>query len=175
MNESLLIRLRSILSSTRAEGSKFIAKLVLELKAKLPDYTGKVFKNGEQPSEDHMILSLLSQVVNAVTVSVGSKPEDSDKRERKLVEELEVHEKRLVERQLAVVEEIKVEEKEQKRFITTDDIHMGFETKTVRTILAICFLLDLHKSIREGLLTRFLFILDDGSCSSSSSCYHYKA
>ena len=127
MNASLLVRLRSLLDSTRSEGPLFIARTVSELKAKVPDYEGKTFKDGEQPSEDHMILSLLSQVANAVEKSGAGE----EGRGERLVKELEVHEKRLVQRQVDVEKERIEEEKEQRKHITSDDLHTGFESKTV--------------------------------------------
>lgn len=132
MNSSLLVRIRSLLDSTRTEGAPFIARTVSELKARIPDYEGKTFKDGEQPSQDHMILTLLIQVVNAVE-KTGAGEEGRGER---LVKELEVHEKRLVQRQADVEKERIQEEKEQRKHITSDDLHTGFESKTVSCLLA---------------------------------------
>jgi cell division cycle protein 37 len=128
MNATLLIRIRALIASTKTDGPLFIARTIGELRSKVPDYDGKVFAPGEQPSQDHMVLSLLTQVVNVV--EKDNKGEEG--RGDRLVAELNVHEGRLVKRQQEVDEETIVEEKEQRKFITSDDLHMGFESKTVR-------------------------------------------
>lgn len=163
MNSTLLTKIQQILSSTKAAGSPFISRTIAELKIKVPDYVGKTFKDGEQPSQDHMILSLLSQVVNSVNKKLeesGKDPiKDIEIREKYLVEEIEVHEQRLIQRQIDVQKEIEVEEKEQKKHITTDDMHMGFETKTVSFNLSMIIT-----------YTNILYNLsDDGSSSSNTT------
>lgn len=127
MNAGLLTRIESLLGATKDEGPAFVSRTVAELRVKVPDFEGKTFKDGEQPSQDHMILSLLNQVVEAVEKD-GKGPEGRGDR---IVKELEEHKRRLVDRQVEVDKEREAEEKEQKKHITTDDIHIGFETKTV--------------------------------------------
>lgn len=127
MNDGLLARIEPLLASTRAEGAPFVERTVAELRAKVPDFEGKTFKEGEQPSQDHMILSLLSQVGAAVAKD-GKGPEGRGDR---LVNELEEHKQKLKDRQVDVEKERIEIEAEQKKHITSDDIHVGFESKTV--------------------------------------------
>lgn len=133
MNASLLTRMRSLLAQLKSEGIPFIQRQIAELRVKVPDFADKQFKDGEQPSEDHMILSLWTQVANAV--EKDGKGEEG-KAER-LVKELESHVERLRKRQDEEIPAEKAEiEKEQKKYITSDDLHVGFETKTVGAVVA---------------------------------------
>lgn len=126
MNESLLGRIRSLLTATEAEGALFVARKISELRAVVPNFENpEKLGDGEQPSEDHMVLSLLVQVVNG-----AQKREEKDATVA-LVAELKEHEARLIERQAEIVKEQAAEEKEQQRHITSDDIHVGFNSKTV--------------------------------------------
>lgn len=130
MNDSLLLRIHSLQFSLAAAPSneQFIGQEIARLRDLVPNYDAPPkLKDGEQPSEDHMILSLLSQVVNAVR-KLELAPE---KREGALRKEVDEHEERLVKRQKDIVAELAREEKELKRYITSDDLHMGFESKTV--------------------------------------------
>lgn len=132
MNASLLLRMRELTRATQADGAPFVARTIGQLRASVPDYDNpKKLESGEQPSEDHMVLNLLIQVVNA-----AQKNDENDSAQA-LVQELQSHEARLVERQAQVVIEKAAEEKEQKRHITSDDLHMGFESKTVRILAGI--------------------------------------
>ncbi|GAA5820328.1 hypothetical protein JCM11251_005577 [Rhodosporidiobolus azoricus] len=136
MNASLLKRMDSLISSTMTQGQAFLANEILRLKASLPykyedkTYTGKAGE--ESPSEDHMIINLLMQVV----AGVQKKEEEAGKgpvadRTDALVKELEWHRKRLADRQEEIKKE-KVEiEKEQAKYITSDDLKMGWDSKTI--------------------------------------------
>ena len=128
MNAALLLRLRDIIQKVQDKGEGWISKELQRLRIGIPDFDKKVFAEGEQPSQDHMILSLLSQVVNAV---LHNAPTTEDKRKESLLNELAEHERRLVQRQVEVAKEKIEEEKEQKKFITSDDLQMGFDAKTV--------------------------------------------
>lgn len=128
MNASLLARMRSLHSQLQAEGIPFLQRQISELRVKVPDFADKKFKDGEQPSEDHMILSLWTQVANAVEKDGKG---DEGKADR-LVKELESHIERLRKRQEEEISAEKAEiDKEQKKYITSDDLHVGFESKTV--------------------------------------------
>lgn len=127
MNVSLLARMRSILASIQSEGIPFISRTLSELRVKVPDFQTKKFADGEQPSEDHMILALLTQVCNAV--EKDGKGEEG--KQGRLVKELETHIERLVQRQEDIVKEKAEIKKEQEKYITSDDLHMGFDSKTV--------------------------------------------
>ncbi|GAA5909717.1 hypothetical protein JCM6882_008472 [Rhodosporidiobolus microsporus] len=136
MNRSLLGRMDALLSSTKSQGQAFLANEILRLKASLPyKYEEKTFtgKAGEeQPSEDHMIINLLMQVV----AGVQKKEEEAGKgpvadRTDALVKELEWHRQRLVDRQEEIKKETVEIEKEQAKYITSDDLKMGWDSKTI--------------------------------------------
>ncbi|KAM0791142.1 hypothetical protein ACM66B_005628 [Microbotryomycetes sp. NB124-2] len=127
MNNELLTRMQSLHESMSDEGVKFVQREVSRLRTVVPDFQTKQFKDGEQPSQDHMVLSLLSQVWDAVDKDGKG---DSGKGER-LVKELETHIERLKQRQKDIVKEKQELEAEQKKYITMDDLHTGFESKTM--------------------------------------------
>ncbi|GAA6034003.1 hypothetical protein JCM8097_000644 [Rhodosporidiobolus ruineniae] len=136
MNASLLRRIDQLVASTQAEGQAFLAREVLRLKASLPykyeekHFTGKV--GDEQPSEDHMIVSLLSQVVAGVQKKEeeAGRPAGGDRTDA-LVKELEWHRQRLVDRQEEIEKETREIEREQAKYITSDDLKMGWDSKTI--------------------------------------------
>ena len=133
MNASLIARMDSLISSTKADGAQFIANEVQRLKAALPySYEQKKFEQGEQPSEDHMIVSLLSQVINEATKKEQAAGKGEEGRDARLVAELEWHKKRLLDRQEEIKKETAEIEGEQKKWITSDDIRTGWDSKTVR-------------------------------------------
>ena len=132
MNTELLARMRSLLASIQSEGIPFISRTLSELRVKVPDFQTKKFADGEQPSQDHMILALLTQVCNAV--EKDGKGEEG--KQGRLAQELETHVERLVGRQAEIVKEKAEIEKEQKKYITSDDLHMGFESKTVSSLIS---------------------------------------
>lgn len=135
MNAALLVRLRDIIGSVQDKGESWVSAEVAKLRAGIPDFEGKEFAQGEQPTQDFMILSLLSQVVNAVRTALAKEgtaaAKSEETKKESLLRELADHERRLVERQDEVAKEKIEEEKEQKKFITSDDLHMGFDAKTV--------------------------------------------
>ncbi|GAA6019901.1 hypothetical protein JCM10207_003331 [Rhodosporidiobolus poonsookiae] len=136
MNTSLLARIDALVASLKQHGQVFLAQELLRLKASLPyDYETKKLKDGEDPSEDHMIVSLLSQVVNEVQkkakeeggVSVQAGADRTDA----LVKELEWHRGRLVDRLKEIEKETDEINKEQAKYITSDDLKMGWDSKTL--------------------------------------------
>ncbi|BGP48359.1 hsp90 co-chaperone Cdc37 [Rhodotorula kratochvilovae] len=132
MNASLIARMDSLISSTKADGAQFIANEVQRLKAALPySYELKKFEQGEQPSEDHMIVSLLSQVINEATKKEQAAGKGEEGRDARLVAELEWHKKRLLDRQEEIKKETAEIEAEQKKWITSDDIRTGWDSKTI--------------------------------------------
>ena len=76
-----------------------------------------------------MVLALLSQVF----AKVGPKLEGEEGK-KKIVDELKVHKKRLEDRQVEVKKEQAELDKEAAKYITSDDLHVGFESKTVSCI-----------------------------------------
>jgi len=77
-----------------------------------------------------MVLALLSQVL----AKVGPKLEGEDGK-RKIVDELNVHKKRLEDRQQEVKKEQVELDKEASKYITSDDLHVGFDSKTVSRLI----------------------------------------
>ncbi|GAA5931810.1 hypothetical protein JCM3775_000048 [Rhodotorula graminis] len=132
MNASLISRMDSLIASTQADGAQFVSNEVQRLKAALPyQYEAKKFAEGEQPSEDHMIVSLLSQVINEAHKKEQQAAKGDEGRDARLVAELEWHKKRLLDRQVEIENE-KVEiANEQKKWITSDDMHLGWDSKTM--------------------------------------------
>lgn len=126
MNASLLVRMNALIDHTSTSGLPYISSQMADLRKAVPDFEGKQFGPGEQPSEPHMVLALLSQVL----AKVGPKLEGDEGRD-KVVEELKVHRKRLEDRQDEVRKEQAELEKEGAKYITSDDLHVGFESKTV--------------------------------------------
>ncbi|GAA6064567.1 hypothetical protein JCM10212_005629 [Sporobolomyces blumeae] len=139
MNASLISRIDHLASSAESaeSASRFVQNEIERLKHALPyAYEDKKFQSGEQPSEDHMIVSLLSQVVKSVRddedkagARVGA--DDDKKRSERIVKALEWHRKRLEDRQREIEKEKKEIELEQKKYITSDDIHDGWDSKTI--------------------------------------------
>lgn len=139
MNASLISRIDSIISSSKSadtSSSTYLQNQIGKLKSGLGYvYEEKKFAPGEQPNEDHMIVSLLSQVVKAVKEDEekSGKTGDEQGRTERIVKTLEWHKKRLLERQ----EEIKKEKVdidiEQRKWITSEDIKDGWDSKTVST------------------------------------------
>jgi len=54
MNESLLKRMDNLITNTAQRGLSFISSTMEQLRIAVPDFQGKQFKEGEQPSEDHV-------------------------------------------------------------------------------------------------------------------------
>ncbi|KAK4051116.1 hsp90 co-chaperone Cdc37 [Microbotryomycetes sp. JL221] len=127
MNNELLERMNLLRKSMQNEGSvNFVEREVSRLQTIVPDFKTKQFKEGEQPSQDHMVLSLLSQIWNAV----NKQPDQQDK-DKNLIKELDTHIERLKQRQQDIIKEQAEIQDEQKKYITMDDLHTGFETKTM--------------------------------------------
>lgn len=138
MNKSLISRIDAIISSAKSSdtsnASTYLQNEISKLKSNLGYvYEEKKFTPGEQPSEDHMIVSLLSQVVKAVKEEEekSGKTSDEQGRTERIVKTLEWHKSRLLQRQEEIQKE-KVEiAAEQKKYITSEDIHDGYDSKTV--------------------------------------------
>jgi cell division cycle protein 37 len=79
-----------------------------------------------------MVLALLSQVL----AKVGPRLEGEEGK-KKIVDELKVHKKRLEDRQVEVKKEQVELDKEAAKYITSDDLHVGFESKTVSKYLVV--------------------------------------
>lgn len=79
-----------------------------------------------------MVLSLLLQVGEAARQNVGEQSSGSDREERlgsALAAEVKLHLEKLSAAQEQMRKNLEAEEKEQKKHITSDDIHDGFANK----------------------------------------------
>lgn len=54
MNEQLLKRMQQLIDNTTSEGLPYISSTMEQLRIAVPDFQGKQFKDGEQPSQDHV-------------------------------------------------------------------------------------------------------------------------
>ncbi|POY75230.1 hypothetical protein BMF94_1862 [Rhodotorula taiwanensis] len=134
MNDSLLARIAQLERGTRDGGATYVQNEVDRLKASLGyDYTQKQFQPGEQPSEDHMVVSLLSQVISTVQKKEADagKRDDADGRPQRLLDELAWHRNRLEDRQKEIEKEKEEIDKESKKYITSEDIRTGWDSKTI--------------------------------------------
>lgn len=138
MNASLISRIDSIISSTQSSdvssGSTFIQNEISRLKSGLGYvYEEKKFAPGEQPTQDHMIVSLLSQVVKSVKEDEEKSGNSGDEKGRteRIVKALEWHKSRLLQRQEEIEKEKVDIDIEQKKWITSEDIRDGWDSKTV--------------------------------------------
>ncbi|GAA5901116.1 Hsp90 co-chaperone CDC37 [Sporobolomyces salmoneus] len=138
MNVSLIARIdyiiASIKSSDVSSAATYLQNEISKLKSNFGyTYEEKKFAPGEQPSEDHMIVSLLSQVVKAVKEEEEKEGKTGDEQGRteRIAKTLDWHKSRLLQRQ----EEIKKEKveiaAEQKKWITSEDIRDGWDSKTM--------------------------------------------
>lgn len=126
MNEALSKRIDDLVETVKAQGSRDgLNHVVADLKQKEPSYD-QGLKQDEQPSEDWMILSLVLQVVKAV----NDAPPNDDDRDARVLKELAFHKKRIEERQIDVEKERKELEDMGKGKITSEDVHIGWDSKT---------------------------------------------
>ncbi|GAA6021486.1 hypothetical protein JCM11491_006512 [Sporobolomyces phaffii] len=139
MNVSLIARIDSIIASAKVSetgsGATHVQNEIAKLKSGLGyTYEAKKFAPGEQPCEDHMIVSLLSQVIKAVheeEEKTGKRDADEQRRTERIVKTLEWHKERLLQRQEEIKQEKVDIDAEQKKWITSEDIHDGWDSKTI--------------------------------------------
>lgn len=120
MNASLIRRIDSLLATVTADGKQGIERTVSELRSKVPNYDHGL-KENEQPTEDWMILSLLLQVVKQLPQGFT---------DAQLEKEINVHKQRVEQRQQDAEKERVQLENEGKGKITSEDVHIGFDSKT---------------------------------------------
>ncbi|KAF2279645.1 uncharacterized protein EI97DRAFT_392719 [Westerdykella ornata] len=82
----------------------------------------------EKPSYPQMLASLIDEVKK----DVDAKPDASENRLEKFISGLEGHKARVEDLQRQLLEKLAELEKEEKRHITSDDIHEGFNYSSVR-------------------------------------------
>lgn len=127
-NTDLTPELARLASSTRSEGASFYQRELARLVAGRAERGNKDGPDG--PTLDDMLLSLLLQINQEDKVKEkANSPELGDV----LVATLESHMKRLAERQETVHAKLKEMDEEDKRKITSDSLHDGWDSG-VRTL-----------------------------------------
>ena len=127
LNNTLLPRLDDVISKFTSEGIPYFERQVSQLSAKKGDPNAERPKgsNPGQPSYDDMVLALMTTVASEVKEK-GLK--DTSDRTSQLEETLKSHRRQLKERTDECQKEIDKEEVEQRKHITSEDIHDGFDT-----------------------------------------------
>lgn len=141
-NSILEPRLQQIAKDVEVQGPPYFSQLVDKFKNN-PSPDAPPTNAPEQKSYDEMLLSLLLQVWEDAKKAGADK--DDPKLGDKLTEGLKKHVKMMGEHQNKLKEEIEKEEAEQKKKITSDDLHEGWDSH-VRLVLYV--ISNLH-----GLLT----------------------
>lgn len=118
--------MENLVSNTSSEGLPYVERQTSELTAKTKQDGGKGERpsGSKGPSYDEMMLSLLVQVVKAGK----DKGLEGDELVESLVKGFKDHVRQLDERTHECEKEIEQEEDEQKKKITSEDIHIGFDS-----------------------------------------------
>jgi cell division cycle protein 37 len=131
-NAVLLPRLQSILAqlSTSQTPLPYLSGLVEQLQTN-PSPNAPPTNAPGQPTYDAMVLSLLLQVSEAAKKAAAAGKEDSSDEVvgRKVKEGLQTHLTQLGKHTEELKQELEEEEKEQKKHITSEDMHDGFDSK----------------------------------------------
>lgn len=106
-------------------GLKYFQQLVEQLQTR-PSPEAPQTNAKDQPTYDAMVLSLLLQIWD------GAKSLPADEQEAAVLGGLDKHIAQLAEHTTQLENDLATEEKEQRKHITSEDIHEGFESK-VRT------------------------------------------
>lgn len=128
-NEVLQPRLVQIASSVAANGPSEFSSLVERFKTN-PSPERPPTNAPEQKTYDEMLLSLMLSVWEKA--KEGGVEKDDPRLGEKLAEGLRGHVEQMKEHQEKLKKELEQEEAEQKKKITSDDIHEGFESKVSR-------------------------------------------
>lgn len=130
MNAVLLPRMDAFISSTESEGMPFVERKAAELRQS-SDQSKPAGSTG--PSYHEMELSLLVQLGEMVKDKL--KDADDTERVKKSVAWLEDHRAQMAQRSVEAKKEIADIEAEQKKHITSDDIHVGFDSGVSLTVI----------------------------------------
>lgn len=128
-NDVLQPRLVQIAAGVASKGPAEFSSLVERFRTN-PSPEAPPTNAPEQKTYDEMLLSLMMSVWEKVKESGAGK--DDPKLGDKLVEGLNTHVKLIKEHQTKLKKDLESEEAEQKKKITSDDIHEGFESKVRR-------------------------------------------
>ena len=105
------------MSGVKSEGLPYIERLSSEMKGK---NTQERPSNSNGPTYDEMMVSLFQQIAQEVK-------SDEDK-QAKVLEKLAWHKQNMINRTKECEKELAAEEAEQKKHITAEDMHDGFDT-----------------------------------------------
>lgn len=123
-SQELLPVLRELGAQTHTEGHAYFARRVAQLAAARDERARRGEVDNDHPTNDDMILSLLLQIEAADTVKGKQGPE----LDAALVDSLTYHRDRLAARDDEVLREIAAMEEEDKKKITSESIHDGWNT-----------------------------------------------
>ncbi|CAH7670368.1 hypothetical protein BY996DRAFT_4584152 [Phakopsora pachyrhizi] len=126
LNKVLLEKIKDLLQNTTNEGSKYLKQTAAKLfEAQEADPSLRKTSDDKEPTIDQMIFNLITQVLSKIKDQKG---DDHDQAARK---ELEFHLNRLTERESKRVIELEKAQAEAKRYITSEDVHDGFDVSYV--------------------------------------------
>lgn len=128
MNAVILPRINDVLTHLDKEGSAYVEREAGRLAAS-KDQSKPTGSTG--PSYDQMMSSLLQQVAQ----QVREKKIPEAERDKVLKQGIEAHRAQLMERTEECKKEIAHEEAEQKKHITSEDIHEGFNSSVRLSLL----------------------------------------
>ncbi|KAH7912546.1 Cdc37 N terminal kinase binding-domain-containing protein [Hygrophoropsis aurantiaca] len=118
---------RAKLASNDGGGPEYFSSLVEQLQMN-PSPDAPPTNAQDQPTYDAMVLSLLLQIWEEAK-KAGVDKSDQGKLGAALLSGLDTHIAQLAEHTITLEKDLDIEEKEQKKHITSDDIHEGFESK----------------------------------------------
>lgn len=126
MNGVLAPRIDVLVTGTRREGQAFVERTVSQLRAtsQQPTKPGDRPAGSKGPTYDAMVLDLLMQVVEEVKTARI----EGDERAEAIAKRIQKHRDQLDERTDQCRKQIADEEAEQRKLITSDDMHEGYST-----------------------------------------------
>ena len=126
MNGVLGPRIDELVASTRREGQAFVERTVSQLRttSQQPARAGDRPTGSKGPTYDAMVLDLLMQVVEEVKAARI----EGDDRVEAIAKRVQKHRNQLDERTEQCRKQIVEEEAEQRKLITSDDMHEGYST-----------------------------------------------
>lgn len=129
-NVVLQPRLKQIVEDVEKQGPPHFSQLVEKFQRD-PSPEKPPTNSPEQPTYDAMLLSLLQTVLGEAKKKGVEQKEDSEKLKEALVAGLKEHLGKMVKDQALLRKDLEEEEAEQKKKITSDDIHEGFDSHYV--------------------------------------------
>jgi cell division cycle protein 37 len=145
INDGLLLRIDRLLTAlkshkpeTTANADELVLQSLIESAGdpqddRPPPPPEGVHQNSEQPAYSKMMASLIDQVKQEVDKS------KADNRLEEFIKGVDGHKKKVEDLQKELLQKLAELEKEEKRHITSDDIHTGFDVSHVCSRLRILF------------------------------------